>query len=100
MISALIFTAHLIFAISIFTIKWQKDSLSAGLLNVSLIIILFSVGWSISGQLAKIIMEKEGFGLYFNRDDFSLAVLTVLETAFYRLYYGKEKTIEDDMEKQ
>ncbi len=92
MISALIFCAHLIFITFIFTKKWQNESTSAALLNAGLIIILFTVGWSITGMIAKVIMEKEGFGLYFDRDTFSLTLLSVCEFFFFRIYYGKDKS--------
>lgn len=92
MITALIFAIHLAFITIIFTKKWQSESLSAGLTNAALIIILFSVGWSITGMLAKVIMEKEGFGLYFDRDTFSLALLSIIEYFFYKFYYNEKET--------
>lgn len=102
MISALIFCAHLIFVTFIFTKKWQTESLSAAFLNAGLIIILFTVGWSITGMFAKVIMEKEGFGLQFDRDTFSLTLLAIAEYFFFRMYYGKDAVPvnEDDTEKQ
>ncbi len=92
MVSAIIFAGHLIFVLYIFTKKWQDDSLSAAFINLALIIILFSVGWSISTSLVKLVIEPKGLGLYFNRDDISLTLLTIAEYFFYRMYYGKEKT--------
>jgi hypothetical protein len=100
MIAAFIFFIHLIFALIIFTKKWQDENLAAGLLNIGLIGILFGVGWSISGIIVKLIMEPEGFGIYFDRDTLSLVLLTIGEYFFYRMYYkdtfittaaGKEK---------
>lgn len=90
MISAFIFFIHLFFISYIFTKKWQDESLSSAFINSALIIIIFSVGWSITGMLAKALMEKEGFGLYFDRDTFSLFLLTIAEAFFYWIYYGKE----------
>ncbi len=87
MVTAIIFAAHLIFMLVVFTKKWQEDSLSTGLLNLSLIVILFSVGWAFTGMLAKAVMEQKGLGLYFDRDAFSLTLLTVLEFLFYRYFY-------------
>jgi hypothetical protein len=100
MISALIFFAHLIFITFIFTKKWQDESLSSAFINAALIIILFSVGWSLTVMLSKAIMEKEGFGFYFDRDTFALVLLSIIEFFFYRMYYGKEKVSSDEMEKQ
>lgn len=90
MITALIFSAHLIFALIIFTKKWQDESVSAGLLNVTLIAILFTVGWTIAGMIAKLVMEPKGLGLQFDRDTFSLTILSIAEYFFYRFYYKDE----------
>ena len=99
MITAIIFTVHFIFAIIIFTKKWQDESLSSALLNIGLIGILFSVGWSITGIISQLIMEPKGFGIFFNRDTFSLTVLSVAEYFFYKMYY-KDVFTEDGKEKQ
>jgi formate hydrogenlyase subunit 3/multisubunit Na+/H+ antiporter MnhD subunit len=90
MIIALIFFGHLIFALVIFTKKWQDENLSTAFLNVALILILFAVGWSLAGIIAKLILEPKGFGYYLDRDAFSLLLLTAGEYFFYRIYY-KEK---------
>src|SRR5574338_1462145 len=87
MISAFIFFLHLIFALVIFTKKWQSENFKSGILNLGLIGVLFAVGWSITGIIAKIVMEEKGLGLYFDRDTFSLTLLTIGEYFFYRIYY-------------
>ncbi|MEG8945874.1 hypothetical protein [Rosettibacter firmus] len=97
MISAIILAAHLIFITYIFTKKWQEESLSAGLINVALIIILFSVGWSISTTVVKIFFDEKGLGIHFNADTISLTLLSIAEFFFYRFYY-KDESIEDDKE--
>jgi len=99
MITALIFFAHIIFALVIFTKKWQEDSLTSAFLNLGLIGVLFSVGWSISGIIAKLIMEPKGLGIQFDRDAFSLTILIIGEYFFYKIYY-KEPAIEVEKEKQ
>ncbi len=99
MIIAVIFFGHLFFILIIFTKKWQEENFISGLLNVGLIGLLFAVGWSITGIIAKNLMEPEGFGIYFDRDTFSLALLSIAEFFFYRMYYKEEPT-EDDTEKQ
>jgi len=67
-------------------------------MNVSLILILFAVGWTITGMIAKFFMEPKGLGLYYDRDTFSLTLLTIIEFFFYRIYYNR--TTADDKEKQ
>ncbi|MEP0861807.1 MAG: hypothetical protein HRF52_10265 [Ignavibacterium sp.] len=99
MITGVIFAIHLLFILIIFTKKWQDENLSTAFLNVGLIIILFSVGWTITGMIAKAVMEPEGLGREFNRDTFSLVLLTVAEFFFYKFYYS-EDFIANDKGKQ
>ena len=99
MITALIFSAHLIFALVIFTKKWQDETVSAGFLNITLIAILFTVGWTITGIIAKLFMGPKGLGIQFDRDTFALTLLTIAEFFFYKFYYD-EKPTATDKEKQ
>ncbi|NCQ18339.1 MAG: hypothetical protein COZ80_00430 [Ignavibacteria bacterium CG_4_8_14_3_um_filter_37_9] len=99
MIAAFIFFAHYIFTIIIFTKKWQDENLSGALLNIGLIGVLFAVGWTMTTMLAKIVMEPEGFGIYYDRDTFALTLLALAEYFFYRMYY-KDAFIEAGTEKQ
>lgn len=92
MISAIIFTAHLIFILVIFTKKWQDDSLQSAFVNAGLIILLFSVGWSISTMLLKVFIEPKGFGIHFDRDTISLTLLSIAEYFFYNFYYTEKTT--------
>ena len=98
MISAVIFFAHFLFLLIIFTWKWQTDGISAAFINVALILVLFAVGWTITGLIAQLLMEPKGLGLYFDRDTFSLTLLTIIEFFFYRIYY--KETTADGTEKQ
>jgi phosphoglycerol transferase MdoB-like AlkP superfamily enzyme len=105
MVIAVVFFIHLIFALVIFTKKWQEENLSTAFLNVALIGILFAVGWSIAGIIAKLLLEPKGFGYYLDRDAFSLIILSIGEFFFYRIYYkekppAEEKVIADDKEIQ
>ena len=99
MITAIIFFAHFIFTLIIFTKKWQDEGSSAAWMNVGLIVILFAVGWTVTGMIAKILMEQEGLGIHFDRDTFSLTLLTIMEVFFYRFYY-RDTVTEDDKEIQ
>jgi 4-hydroxybenzoate polyprenyltransferase len=99
MITAIIFFIHFIFIIIIYTKKWQEEGISQAWMNVGLIIILFAVGWSLTGVISKLLMDQDGFGIQFDRDTFSLTILSILEFFFYRIYY-KTPSIEDGKEIQ
>ena len=99
MITAIIFFCHFLFTLVIFTKKWQDEKLSDAFINVGLIGLLFTIGWSISGIIAKLLMSQKGLGIMFDRDAFSLTILSVAEFFFYKMYY-KDVFSEDDTEKQ
>lgn len=99
MISGFIFAIHIYFILYIFTKKWQEENLSSAFLNLSLIIILFTVGWTLTGAVLKIFIKPEGFSLELNRDTLSLILLSIIEFYFYRFYY-KEEFISSDREIQ
>ena len=92
MIIAFIFTAHLIFAGYIFFKKKKTESIGSAIQNLILIIVLFSVGWSILTLVLQAFIEPEGFGEAFNRDTIVLTTLTIIEFFFYRMYYWKDTT--------
>jgi hypothetical protein len=95
MITAFIFFIHLIFSLFIFTKKWQDDNLAAAFQNITLIWILFAVGWTITGMIAKVFMEPKGLGMQFDRDTFALTLLTIAEYFFYKFYYDEKPTAND-----
>ena len=99
MIAAVIYSLHLIFALIVFTKKWQDENVTSAFLNIGLIAILFSVGWTITGMFSQAIMKPKGFGFNFDRDTFALTILTAAEYFFYKMYYSNLFT-EDGKERQ
>ncbi|MGK9367575.1 hypothetical protein ACSSWA_01585 [Melioribacter sp. Ez-97] len=92
MTAALLMALHLIFIAYIFVLKYQEESLATAFLNGALIIILFTVGWSISSSIVKIFFDSEGISLELNADTISLILLSIAEFFFYRFYYGQKTT--------
>ncbi|HOJ37115.1 MAG TPA: hypothetical protein PLI27_08250 [Ignavibacteriales bacterium] len=99
MLFALIYTAHIIFLLVIFTKKWQNESIQDGLLNILLIIVLFSVGGAVTNMIANVIIPKEGikilyvhekYNIIFDRATFALLSLSIAEYFFYKSYYKKD----------
>jgi len=91
MITALIFFAHFLFALIIFTKKWQEENISSAFLNLGLIGILFAVGWSMVGIATQNLLSQKGFGIYFDRDAITLTILSIAEFFFYKFYYKEDK---------
>ncbi len=101
MVIALIFVIHIVFVFYVLIKRWRNESISSALIDLFLIIILFSVGWSISTMVSKLFWDPIGFGKHFDRNAIALFLLTIVEFFFYRIYYkdllttstsnGKEK---------
>ncbi len=96
MINAFIFFLHFIFVLYIFTKKWQDESISSSFINLALITLLFTVGWAVSSSVTQLVINKKGFGIYFDRDAISLTLLSIVEYLFYRVYYFEEKAAAAD----
>ncbi len=88
MVIAFIFLLHIILTVYVFIKKQKSDSLSAAFIDLILIIIIFTVGWSISTMICKIFWEPIGFGKHFDGDTIALTLLTIGEFLFYRIYYN------------
>jgi hypothetical protein len=86
MVSLFVFYLHTVAAAYAFTDQYQDEGVGGGTLAVAFMGIIFSVGWSISTFILKYLISEKGFGMYFNRDAMSLALLTVGEGIFYYLY--------------
>ncbi len=86
MVALFVFYLHTIAAVYGFTDQYQEEGLSAGVLAVAFMGIIFSVGWSITTFILKYLVDEKGIGIYFNRDAMSLALLTVGEGIFYYFY--------------
>lgn len=86
MVTLFVFYVHTVAAVYAFTDQYQDEGLGAGTLAVAFMGIVFSVGWSISTFILKFCIDEKGFGMYFNRDAISLALLTLGEAVFYYLF--------------
>lgn len=100
MIAVFIFLAHIIFLFTIFIKKWKKESLSSGFFNAILIIILFTIGWSLSAMVVKLIFPLQGLSKEFNLDTLALIMVSLGEIVFYRFYYRNKESIEAEKEIQ
>lgn len=93
MIISFIFLVHIVFAGYIF-FKKKQESIGAAIQNLILIIILFSVGWSILTLILQGLIEPDGFGVEeLDRNTIILTLLTVIEFFFYKMYYGGDESL-------
>jgi hypothetical protein len=91
MVAVIIFYIHVIFLVYIFTKNLLDEGKVGAFLSVIFIVIIFSVGWTISEFAMSLIMDSKGVGLLFPRYAFSLMLLTILELILYKFYYSGKK---------
>lgn len=118
MIAVIIFYIHTIFAVYIFCRSFQSDGVVQAFLNVAFIIVLFTVGWTMSDLVVGLIISEKGYNLLipqnniilvmmkltgfyrpigngfanlYPKDAISLIVLSSIEVLFYRFFFRKAK---------
>ena len=100
MVIAFIFLLHILLIIYILYNRIKSDSKSSAIIDLIFIIIVFSVGWSLSTMFCKLFWDPIGFGKYFDRDTISLTLLTIVEYFFFKFYFKDVLTIASEKEKQ
>ncbi len=86
MIEVAVFYLHAIAAIAAFTKRWQDEGFGEGILGVAFMALIFSVGWTITTFLIRLLTPEKGFSRIFDRDALSLLLLTISEGIFYYFY--------------
>lgn len=90
MIELLVFYLHIVAVVTMFTKRWQEEGLGEAFLVVFFMTLIFFVGWSITTFLMKLLLNKEGLGIFLDRDAASLLLLTIGESILYYFYLGDE----------
>jgi hypothetical protein len=118
LIAVLIFYAHLIFACYVFCKTFQSDGIVMAFLNVAFIIVLFTVGWTLSDLITGLFISESGYRImipqgkvfltiikltgFFKpesadyakllpKDSIALILLSTIEVLFYRFFFKEIK---------
>ena len=91
MIPLFVFYAHTIAAVWIFTKRWQEGDWKEGILAVGFLALIFSVGWSMSTFILKLVIDEKGFAIWMDRDALSLLLLAVMEAVFFYIQMKRKK---------
>ena len=91
MIPLIVFYVHTVAAATVFTKRWQETGWGEGILAVGFVALVFSIGWSITTVIARAVMDPPGFGKWFDRDAFALALLLAVEALFYYILAVRKK---------
>ncbi|OLD74755.1 MAG: hypothetical protein AUI33_05995 [Ignavibacteria bacterium 13_1_40CM_2_61_4] len=95
MITLFIFYLHTMAAVALYTKRWQGSNWKEGLLAVGFLLLIFSVGWTMSTFLVSLFVSERGFGIWLDRDTLALVVLTMLEAVFYYAQFGRKKRLRE-----
>jgi len=82
MIAVIIFYLHLIFACYVFAKTFQSDGVVMALLNVAFVVVLFTVGWTISDLVTGLFISDAGYRILIPQGKFFLTLVKL--TGFYR----------------
>lgn len=93
MVTLFVFYIHVVAAAGIFTKRWQESGLKEGFLSVGFLILIFSVGWSISTFILKLFIDEKGFGVWLDRDALSLLLLVMMEFLFFYIQLKKSRKL-------
>ncbi len=118
MIAVIIFYLHLIFACYVFSKTFQSDGIVMAFLNVAFIIVLFTVGWTLSDLIIGLFISENGYKImipqgkvlltfikltgFFKpesaeyakllpKDSIALVFLSTIEVFFYRFFFKEVK---------
>jgi len=89
MIPLLVFYLHIVAFAAVFTKRWQDEGIGEGFLAVFFMALIFFVGWGISSFVLKLAVDQAGLGPGLDRDALSLLLLTIVEGAFYYVFFSR-----------
>jgi hypothetical protein len=93
MIELLIFHLHIAAALYAFTMRWQEARLRDGLLGILIFALVFVIMWSLTGQIAKLVVPAAGYAPWFTRDTASLVLVLIPDALFFRVFFLKDTTV-------
>lgn len=91
MIALFVFYAHVIAGAALYTKRWQEEGIKEGMLAVIFLALVFSVGWSMSTFIMKLIVDEKGFAIWLDRDALSLLLLAIMEAMFFYAQMKRKK---------
>jgi len=91
MITLFIFYAHVVAAVIIYTRRWQETDWKEGLLGAGFLILIFSVGWSMTTFVMRLLVSERGLAPWLDRDTLALLLLAVAEAIFFSVQMRRKR---------
>lgn len=92
MIDLFLYQLHIVAALYAYTKRWQEANVREGILAVLIIGLVFTIGWSITGTVARLVMKGPGIPGVFTSDTLGLALLIIPEAIFFVIFFLKDKS--------
>ena len=93
MIEVIVFYIHVVFFVYVFARNFVEENLQSAILSTIFVVIIFSVGWTLSAFFIVSFVPPEVLSKILTRAAFSLVLLSVLEFIFYKFYYSKKPAV-------
>jgi hypothetical protein len=94
MIELAIYHVHLVAMVYAFVQRWQREGVGGGLLAVAIIGLVFVIGWSLTGAIARLIMPESEVGALITSDTLSLLLLLPIEIVFFWVFFVRGQAVE------
>jgi hypothetical protein len=86
MVSAIIFGLHGVALLGVIVWRLRTVGIVDAALAAGLIIVIFSVGWTLSGLATTLLVAPEGIAEWMDRDTIALVFVTLGEIVFYTVF--------------
>lgn len=92
MLDILIYHIHIIGVLYAFVKRWQHEGVKGGLLAIAICGLVFMIGWSLTGALARLILPgAQAAGNFITADTLSLVLLLIPEVIFFWLFFVRDR---------
>jgi hypothetical protein len=87
MIELVIYHIHIVAMVYAYVQRWQREGVGGGLLAVAIIGLVFVIGWSLTGAIARLVMPEVVAGALVTSDTLSLLLLLPIEVVFFWVFF-------------
>ena len=94
MIELLIYHVHVVAMVYAYVQRWQREGIGGGMLAVAIIGLVFVIGWSLTGAIARLIMPESEVGALVTSDTLSLLLLLPIEVLFFWVFFVRGQAAE------
>jgi hypothetical protein len=92
MLDLLIYHLHIVGVLYAAVKRWQHEGLKGAVLAVAICGLVFMIGWSLTGTVARLIMTAPAQpGDWFTVDTLSLVLLFVPEVLFFWMFFVRDR---------